>query len=79
MIDGDRPVSEIFPGLPIEPLPKGETLLAALLFVKTLAEDGTYEWSSREIGEGMARTEILGVAEGLAAAIEADLAGRWGS
>lgn len=79
MIDGERPVGEIFPGLPIEPLPGGETILSALLFVKTLAEDGTYEWSTREIGEGMARTEILGVAEGFAAAIEAGRAGGWGS
>ena len=51
--------------------------IAAVVFVKFVADDGSYEWSMRQAGETWLLQESLGVVEGVAAEIEARLAQCW--
>lgn len=77
MSSDERPLGELLPDLAMAPLPEGWTPIAAVVFVKFAADDGSYEWSMVQAGETWLLQESLGVIEGVAASIEAELAQHW--
>ncbi len=77
MSSEERSLGELFPDLAMAPLPEGWTPIAAVVFVKFVADDGSYAWSMRQAGETWLLQESLGVIEGVAAEIEAGLAQCW--